>query len=52
LKGVVPENHPFQAREILIFFQIGLLSTGEETHVSLQGETSLLEAAASSTLFP
>jgi hypothetical protein len=35
LKGILPAKHCFQSAERLIFFQIGLFSRGDESHVSL-----------------
>jgi hypothetical protein len=50
LKGIFPENHSFQGGERLILFLIGPLIWGDETHVSLQRQSSVLEALASRTL--
>jgi hypothetical protein len=53
LKGILPANQNFQGGERLIYFQIDLFSQVEETHKYLQKKKkSVLEAAASSTLFP
>jgi hypothetical protein len=52
LKGILPENHGFQGGDWLCFLQTGLFSCGEETHVSLQRNPSMLEAATSSIVFP
>jgi hypothetical protein len=41
----------FQRGENHILFQIGLLSSIEETHVSLKRKASMLEAGESSMLF-
>jgi hypothetical protein len=50
LTGILPANQFFQGGEGLTFFLIGLFSFIVETHVSLQGNLSVLEAGASSTL--
>jgi hypothetical protein len=50
-KGEHPATYSFQGGDCLIFFQIGLLSSIEEKHVSLHRKTSMLEVSASSTLF-
>jgi hypothetical protein len=52
VKGILPENHTFEAGERLILFQIGIFSSIEETHVSLQGKPSVLEAGTYISLFP
>jgi hypothetical protein len=51
LTGILPANQSFQGGVRLIFFQIGLFSLIEETHVSLQRNPSMLEEGASNTLF-
>jgi hypothetical protein len=51
-KEIFHANHSFQGGERLIFFQIGLFSKVEETHVSLERKPTVLEARASTTLFP
>jgi hypothetical protein len=50
LEGILPENHNFQGGERLILFVIGPLSRGDEKHVSLQKQPSVLVALASRTL--
>jgi hypothetical protein len=50
LKAILPLHHGFQGGETLTLFQIGLLSTIVETHVSLERKTSMLEGGESSTL--
>jgi hypothetical protein len=50
-KGILPANQSFQFGDRLIFFLIYLFSSVEETHVSLQRKTCVLEAAACSSLF-
>jgi hypothetical protein len=50
LKGILPANQSFQFGDRLILFQICLLSSGEEIHVSLQ-KKSVFEAAAPITSF-
>jgi hypothetical protein len=42
----------FQDLEKLILFQIGLFSSGEETHLSHERKSFVLEAGASCTFFP
>jgi hypothetical protein len=49
---MLPANHNFQGGERLILVKIGVFSKVEETQVSLQRKQSVLEAGASSTLFP
>jgi hypothetical protein len=45
-------KHRFQDGVMPSLLQKGLLSWVEKTHVSLQWKPSMIEAAASSTLFP
>jgi hypothetical protein len=45
-------NLGFEGGHRLSFFQIGLFSWVEETHVSLQWNSSVLEVGPSRTLFP
>jgi hypothetical protein len=52
LKGILPANHSFQGGDRLCLLPLGLFSSVEETHVSLQRKPTVLEAAASSTFFP
>jgi hypothetical protein len=52
LKGILPANHSVQGGERLILFQIGLFKEVEETNESFVKRQSVLEAGASSTLFP
>jgi hypothetical protein len=52
VSGIHPSNHSFQGWERLIFFQIGLFSWLEETHVTLQRQPFVLEAGGCRTLFP
>jgi hypothetical protein len=52
LKGILPANLNFQGGERLILLKIGLLSLVDKIHVSLETKPSVLEAAASRTLFP
>jgi hypothetical protein len=41
LKGILPANQSFQGGEGLIFFQIGLYMSAEETPLSLEREQSV-----------
>jgi hypothetical protein len=52
VKGILPANHTFEAGERLILSQIGLFSSIEETHGSLSGKSSMLEAGTCSSLLP
>jgi hypothetical protein len=52
LKGILPANHSFQGGDRLCLLPLGLFSSVEETHVSLQRKPTMLETAASSTFFP
>jgi hypothetical protein len=52
VKGILTANHIFEAGERLILSQIGLFSSVEETHASLQGKPAMLEAGTCSSLFP
>jgi hypothetical protein len=52
LKGILPANQNFQCGERLCLLQIGLFNKVVETHVSLEGKLSVLEAGASTTVVP
>jgi hypothetical protein len=52
MKGILPAKKNVQGGERPILFQIGIFSTVDETHVSLKRKPYVLEAGASSTLFP
>jgi hypothetical protein len=52
MKGILLANQSYQGGERLILFQIGLSILNEETHVSCERKTCVLEAGASTTLFP
>jgi hypothetical protein len=49
--GIHPSSYNIRFGERLIFFQIGLFSSVQETHISLRRKTSMVEVGASSTLF-
>jgi hypothetical protein len=49
---MLPSNQKYQGRQGLIFFQMGLFSSVEEIHISLQRTPFDIEAGSSSTLFP
>jgi hypothetical protein len=49
---MLPANQTLHGGDRLIFFNVDLFSYVEETHVSLQRKSSLLEAGASCTWFP
>jgi hypothetical protein len=51
-KGIFSANQNFQFGNRLILFQVCLYNSVEEPHVSLQRNTSGLEAASCSSLFP
>jgi hypothetical protein len=52
VKGRLPATWVFQCGDRLSFFHIGLFSWVDETHVSPERNPFMLEAVASSTLFP
>jgi hypothetical protein len=52
LKWILPANHGFQGKGMLILYQIDLFRWVEEIHVSLKRTVSMLDAAACNTLFP
>jgi hypothetical protein len=52
LNGILPTNLRFYGAGWLNLLQICLFSNIDETHVSLKGKPSVLEVAASNTLFP
>jgi hypothetical protein len=52
LKEIPPASYVFQGGDRISLVQIGLLSRIEETHVSLQGKPSMLDAAVLAHCFP
>jgi hypothetical protein len=51
VKGILPAYHRFEVGDRLVLFQRGLFSSVEETHASLLGKPSMLEAGTCSSLF-
>jgi hypothetical protein len=49
LQGILPVNQSLQGGERIIFFEIGLFSSVDEAHVSLERKPFVLEAGPSGT---